>query len=97
MKMINLAAVVVMLSVSGHALAEQSDYKCFVTASQGQKIVFFGWRPADVEKNQMRLVGKRLQDSKGNLNYIKKVHECVPLEEEFSDKLSQNLDTKTLR
>lgn len=97
MKLINLAAILVMLSVSGHAWAEQSDYKCFVTASQGQKIVFFGWKPADVEKNQMRLVGKRLQDSKGNPNYIKKVHECVSLKEDFSDQLAQKLDTKTLR
>lgn len=73
------------------------DYKCHITASKGDKVVFYRWKVKDVNLNIASLPGKQLTASDGKKYFIKDVVECVPLSQEFTSDESKQLDKITLR
>lgn len=73
------------------------DYKCHITASKVEKLVFYRWKVKDLNLNIASLPGKQLTASDGKKYFIKDVVECVPLNQEFTSDKSQQLDKVTLR
>lgn len=84
--------------VSVAATSEPSqDYKCHIDSAKGEKVVFYRWKPKDLNVRVASLPGRQLADSKGKKYFIKDVVECVPLSQEFTSEQSKKLDKMTLR
>ncbi|QSX41651.1 TapY2 family type IVa secretion system protein [Shewanella cyperi] len=95
-KLLMLSLLSLVFSSEAGAVSYQ-DFKCYLTASQGQKILFFSWEINSLQENQQKLVGKKLADVKGKANFVKEVHECVPMGKSFSSLQARRLDKKTLK
>ncbi|WP_372869773.1 TapY2 family type IVa secretion system protein [Shewanella sp.] len=97
-KLITLLLAVMVASIPVVALAKKQDYKCFVNLMpKGDKVVFYRWDVNEANRISSNLAGKQLRDSDGNRVYIKKVVECVPLNNDFMSSRAQEVDSKTLR
>lgn len=84
--------------VSVAATSESAqDYKCHITASKENKVVFYRWKIKDASLNIASLPGKQLTALDGKKYFIKEVVECVSLDKEFSSDKSKLLDKMTLR
>ncbi|WP_338592134.1 TapY2 family type IVa secretion system protein [Shewanella khirikhana] len=93
-----LLIVVLIVSFSSFAGGEEfKSVKCYVNTSQGEKIVFYSWKEKDLAKNIPKLIGKRLQDERGNPNYIKQVYECVTSNQRFNSMGANRLEKNALR
>lgn len=87
--------------ISVTAIAQTSkwqDYKCHITSSVGERILFYRWKVEDAKWNQATLSGSQFKDGKSGTKYfIKEVSECLSLDDTFKLKSAQELDSVTLR
>ncbi|WP_299568233.1 TapY2 family type IVa secretion system protein [uncultured Shewanella sp.] len=77
---------------------EKQDYKCHVSTSSEDRVIFFNWTASEVDKKMARLTGRKMKDYQKNRKYfIREVNECLPLNATFSTSLGREIDNKTLR
>ncbi|GGI68881.1 hypothetical protein GCM10009332_02480 [Shewanella gelidii] len=87
------------LLVSGSAMANSSDYKCYLETTQGVQVSFFKWNDKKATLRQSKLLASQVSVS-NKINqkaYVKKVVECVKLEQEFQSPAAKKYDAVTLR
>lgn len=73
------------------------DYKCHVTTTNDDKVLFYRWRLNDVSMNMASLPNKQKVGGDKKKFFIKEVVECVELSQEFTSENSKNIDKLTLR
>ena len=76
--------------------SEKQDYKCYVNSTDGDKIVFYRWQVTEYKLKAASLPGRINVNKDNKKYYIKDVHECVLLNEEFTLGLAQKLDRATV-
>ena len=76
---------------------DTQDYKCHVTSTKGDKVLFYRWKLKDANLNMASLPSKQKMGSDKKKYFIEKVVECVPLSQEFTREDSKVIDALTLR
>ncbi|GIU51627.1 TapY2 family type IVa secretion system protein [Shewanella sp. KT0246] len=77
---------------------EKQDYKCHVTTSSEDRVIFFRWKASEADNKMARLAGRKMKDYQKNRKYfIREVNECLPLDAIFSTSLGREIDNRTLR
>lgn len=95
MKQLIILLLAVFSSLAVYA-SEKQEYKCYVDSTDGEKIVFYRWQVSEYKLKSASLPG-RMNVSKDNKKYyIKDVHECVLIDEEFTKGRAQKLDRATV-
>ncbi|MFB2801516.1 TapY2 family type IVa secretion system protein [Shewanella seohaensis] len=73
------------------------DYKCHVTTTNGDKVLFYRWWVKDVNLSMASLPGTQKVGGDEKKFFIKEVVECVELSKEFTNENSKKIDELTLR
>lgn len=94
---IALALALPAFVIAAEPTVVMQDYKCHVTTTNGDKVLFYRWRIKDVNLNMASLPSKQKVGGDKKKFFIKEVVECVELSQEFNNENSKKIDELTLR
>jgi hypothetical protein len=90
------ASILITFNVMAANNKQMIDYKCFVETTVGNQIAFFNVEKVKVQHLQAKLPATKILTETGTA-YVKDVHECVQLTEEFTQADAKKLDKMSVR